>query len=725
MKKRKNLLILTAVFILSVFCVTLYACKDTEEQNDTVSVLFKNGETVQTFSADITEFNNSNSIYDFLISEKGKEELNAVINNADTDTAYLQGICGILANNDNYEYIAIYSDIASFTDDTNLTVTVNGIYFYYSNVGIKGLLLQKDAHYLFSLEQWTTQEAVDLNNVKTAAKAELDGYATVGAYRVAEQTTLANAVADGKTAIDNAVDTAAVSTALANAKTKIDGIKTDAELTAEAAAELSTAKINAKKTLDVYVNADDYRTEVQATLATAITNGKKAIDDAVDTAAVSTALANAKSAIDDIKTDAELTAEAAAELSTARTDAKTEIDTYKALPENDVSRFDGFEAAKKSFAVIYGQIDDSIDNATTVSAVDAAVSDAETLIDGMIVNIKCTFTDDGEFLFTKNNDAIADMTVTVPYFDLAEYDLSQFYRYEADSYENGGQYIGDEVLLQPTLMHAFIYMHVMYAENGINDYTVTGSACSSYMSEFWGLDENLNYYVNYKYPLMVIPSVIAVGVLLFKDRKYNIVSVIIAFLACVPFFIGFEKGKTGVRELVVIAVMTALSVVGRLIFAPLPGFKPVTAIVIITAIAFGGQAGFITGAMSALISNIFFGQGPWTPFQMFVWGFIGLLAGLIFKPDKKPNVILLIITGILGGVLFSLLMDIWTTLSVDGEFNFSRYLFFISSGFGFMTVYAVSNVIFLLLLTNPILKKLNRIKIKYGIFLTEETGINR
>lgn len=215
---------------------------------------------------------------------------------------------------------------------------------------------------------------------------------------------------------------------------------------------------------------------------------------------------------------------------------------------------------------------------------------------------------------------------------------------------------------------------------------------------------------------VLIPCVIFIGVKLFADRKYTVISIVIAILACIPFFIGFERGKTGARELVVIAVMTAISVVGRLLFAPIPGFKPVTAVVIITAIAFGMQAGFLTGALSAIVSNIFFGQGPWTPFQMFVWGFLGLLSGLIFKRGKKPNVVLLIVVGILGGVVFSVMMDIWSVLSIDGTWNWSRYAALLVSGLPFMAVYAVSNVVFLLLLTKPFLQKLNRVKTKYGLF---------
>ena len=214
---------------------------------------------------------------------------------------------------------------------------------------------------------------------------------------------------------------------------------------------------------------------------------------------------------------------------------------------------------------------------------------------------------------------------------------------------------------------------------------------------------------------LLIPAVIALGVWLLRDRKYNLISMAVALLSCVPFFVRYEKGKNSARETVVIAVMTAFSVVGRLIFTPIPGFKPVSAVTIITGIALGPEAGFLVGSLSAIVSNIFFGQGPWTPFQMFVWGMIGFLSGVIFRKREKPNKILLCTVGALSGVLFSLVMDIWTTLTIDGGFLPSRYLAAIVSALPFMVVYAASNVIFLLILTKPFLEKLNRLKIKYGI----------
>jgi energy-coupling factor transport system substrate-specific component len=214
--------------------------------------------------------------------------------------------------------------------------------------------------------------------------------------------------------------------------------------------------------------------------------------------------------------------------------------------------------------------------------------------------------------------------------------------------------------------------------------------------------------------LLLIPLTIALGVLLWNDRNYGVLSMLVAFLACVPFFLTFEKRAHNTRKLILVAVMVALSVAGRLVFAIVPGFKPVTAVVVITALYFGAEAGFLTGSLSAILSNIFYGQGPWTPFQMFSWGILGFVAGLLANRLKK-NRPLLLVYGAFSGVVFSLMMDIWTTLSFDSTFNLTRYLAYVGTSLPFMAIYAASNVIFLWLLQKPIGEKLERIKLKYGI----------
>lgn len=214
---------------------------------------------------------------------------------------------------------------------------------------------------------------------------------------------------------------------------------------------------------------------------------------------------------------------------------------------------------------------------------------------------------------------------------------------------------------------------------------------------------------------VAIPLLLFVGATLLADNKYNLISMMVVFLACIPFFLQFERRKPHAREIMIIAVMSAISVAGRIAFAWVPGFKPVTAITAITGFKMGPEAGFLTGAVSAIASNMLFGQGPWTPFQMFTWGIIGYVAGWLGKTSWMDTKIGLILYGIASGVLFSFIMDIWTVLSYDGGFSWARYLQAAGTALPFTIVYAVSNVIFLLLLTKPIGEKLTRIQIKYGL----------
>lgn len=224
----------------------------------------------------------------------------------------------------------------------------------------------------------------------------------------------------------------------------------------------------------------------------------------------------------------------------------------------------------------------------------------------------------------------------------------------------------------------------------------------------------LKQFIKYAILLVLIPLTIIFGVIIFPEKSYSVVSFLLSVFACVPFFISFENKKTATRKLVIIAVMTALSVAGRFIFAPIPFFKPTTALVIITAVYLGKDAGFLTGALSAVISNFYFGHGPWTPFQMFAWGLVGFIAGLLSNPILRSNVVLIIYSAI-SGIMYSLILDIWTTLWTDGYFNIERFIAITATSLPVTAVYAVSNVIFLLLLLNPIGRKIQRITIKYGL----------
>jgi len=215
---------------------------------------------------------------------------------------------------------------------------------------------------------------------------------------------------------------------------------------------------------------------------------------------------------------------------------------------------------------------------------------------------------------------------------------------------------------------------------------------------------------------VVIPFVaIPLAVLLFSlhSASYSLSMLLVTIMALILFLCGFERRKTGTRRMILVAVLTALSVVGRFVFGVIPAFKPITAITVITAVYLGGEAGFLCGALSALISNFYFGQGPWTPFQMLSWGLIGLFAGLLSCPLRRSR-LLLSLYGVLSGVLYSLVMDFWTVLWYNDGFNSSMYLASFTASLPFSVTYAVSNVIFLNLIARPFGEKLDRVRIKYG-----------
>ena len=216
--------------------------------------------------------------------------------------------------------------------------------------------------------------------------------------------------------------------------------------------------------------------------------------------------------------------------------------------------------------------------------------------------------------------------------------------------------------------------------------------------------------------IAAVIALLALGSRLLQDRKYNLISVLIVLAACFAFYFTYEKREGSIRRMVLLAVMTAISVTGRFIFGPVPFFKPVTAVVVLTGIFMGPESGFLVGSLSAVISNIFFGQGPWTPFQMLAWGTIGLFAGLPGRRGLLRKKALLATYGVLAGIGYSGIMDIWTVFSLDGKWNWFRYLTAVGSALPVTVTYCVSNVVFLLLTVRPIGEKLKRIQVKHGIF---------
>ncbi len=137
------------------------------------------------------------------------------------------------------------------------------------------------------------------------------------------------------------------------------------------------------------------------------------------------------------------------------------------------------------------------------------VAHGQTQEDGDTITVYFTLSEDGVFV-TGNDDeesVLCHVPVEISYYDLAQYGLEEYYRYEADSFEEGGGYNGSTVVEKPTVLHLIIKMIEKYylggakLENGTEALTLTGSATHLYMQNFWGHDENLMYFVNHRYPL--------------------------------------------------------------------------------------------------------------------------------------------------------------------------------------------------------------------------------
>ena len=217
--------------------------------------------------------------------------------------------------------------------------------------------------------------------------------------------------------------------------------------------------------------------------------------------------------------------------------------------------------------------------------------------------------------------------------------------------------------------------------------------------------------------LLLVPLTIFVGIVYFGKKSYGAVSILVLLECMAPFALIFEGRKPKARELVLIAALCALAVAGRAALFMLPGFKPVAALVILSGVAFGGETGFLVGAMSMLTSNVLFGQGPWTPFQMFAMGLIGFLAGVCFQKGllRAGRAPLAIFGAVSVVLIYGGLMNPASAILYQPNLSWSVLKAYYLTGFPFDLVHAAATALFLWFGAEPMLEKLERVKRKYGL----------
>ena len=171
------------------------------------------------------------------------------------------------------------------------------------------------------------------------------------------------------------------------------------------------------------------------------------------------------------------------------------------------------------------------------------------------------------------------------------------------------------------------------------------------------------------------------------------------------------------RELVVVAVLCALGVAGRAAFFMLPQCKPVMALVILSGAALGAQTGFLVGALTMLLSNFLFGQGPWTPWQMVAMGLVGFLAGALFHSGllRRTRGALCAFGALAAIFLYGALMSAQSALLWMQGLNVGILISYLLAGLPMDAVQAAATVVFLWCFSGPVLEKLERMKLKYGL----------
>ena len=159
----------------------------------------------------------------------------------------------------------------------------------------------------------------------------------------------------------------------------------------------------------------------------------------------------------------------------------------------------------------------------------------------------------------------------------------------------------------------------------------------------------------------------------------------------------------------------ALAVAGRAAFFMLPQFKPVAAVAVAAGAAFGGQAGFLVGAASMLISNFLYVQGPWTPWQMAAMGLVGLGAGLLGRLGRRSRPALCLYGFFAVVVLYGGIMDPASVLLAQPDPTWELVLAAWALGLPLNVVHGAATAFFLWAAGPALLEKLDRLRTKYGI----------
>ena len=197
---------------------------------------------------------------------------------------------------------------------------------------------------------------------------------------------------------------------------------------------------------------------------------------------------------------------------------------------------------------------------------------------------------------------------------------------------------------------------------------------------------------------------------------WQLASFVILALGIAAGFAWYERSRPSARVLALVAALAALAVVGRLAFAAFPNVKPTTDIVLLAGYALGGAPGFAVGAITPVVSNVFMGHGPWTPWQMVAWGGVGIFGAVLarFTRGRELGRLPLALACAFAGAAFGAVMDTyqWT---LAAEQDAATWIAVSGTSLPYNLAHVFGNVLFCLLIGPGLLRALSRYRRRFEV----------
>jgi Prenyltransferase and squalene oxidase repeat len=195
--------------------------------------------------------------------------------------------------------------------------------------------------------------------------------------------------------------------------------------------------------------------------------------------------------------------------------------------------------------------------------------------------------------------------------------------------------------------------------------------------------------------------------------SWQLASFVILGLVLLGGFAWYERSRPPSQVVALVAALAALAIAGRIAFAAFPNVKPTTDIIVFAGYALGGAPGFAVGAFTALGSNLWFGQGPWTPWQMTAWGLCGVLGALLALGTRNAGRFTLAATCGFAAIFYGALMNFSLMATYGGDLSWRKFWFYEGQAVAFEVAHFAANVVLALVAGSAMVRMLARFRERF------------